>query len=347
MLPMRYIGSSASPVCFRNAPMLKTMYTSQKSAWMDSVGFEHWLHWWHGEVRKLSSGPWLLLLDNCGGHVPSTTLPGVRIELLPANTTSTYQPLDQGLISQTKIRYRSILLRRICHNAEKRRTGNHSFKNDTGRGKWGLKEGQLPHVADAITLFNDAWMRTTKQTILKCWVKSQCLPLVHRDNACQLIRASSEPMIDLTTSSTGETVVDLELGDAISINEAQSLEHEIAMVNYLNASTSPESDFVKAVVNSSISQNLHSILNSPGPLDSGRLQDATPHNEVISLYEASPMMRTPQDNAESTADGQSVAVMQSVIDSLTEMIELSSSVSGCERLQNALQNAIEIAKSIE
>ena len=176
ILPIRYIGVSKSPVCFRNHGNLKSSYTSQRCGWMDTTGFDHWIRSWHSEVKERSNGPWLLLADNCGGHSSTQNLPGVRIEKRPPNTTCKFQPLDQGLIAQSKIRYCSLLLRHTCEIAEKKRSGNHNFKNDSQRGLYDLIEGQLPHVADAIRLFDDSCNQTTKATVLKCWIKSKCLP---------------------------------------------------------------------------------------------------------------------------------------------------------------------------
>ena len=54
------------------------------------------------QVRKITSKPILLIMDNCGGHDPLaldwTKQYGVRIETLPPNTTSKLQPLDAGCV---------------------------------------------------------------------------------------------------------------------------------------------------------------------------------------------------------------------------------------------------------
>ncbi len=134
---------------------------------MDAAGFECWLHWWYSEVKKKSDGPRLQLLDNCVDHISRTALTVVSIEFLPPNTTAKYHPLYQGLISQANIRYRSIFLRQICSNVEKKRAGENGFKNNSGRGRWGLREGQLPHVADANNIFNESWSQTGQMSIQK------------------------------------------------------------------------------------------------------------------------------------------------------------------------------------
>ena len=100
-LPIRYIGKSASPNCFKSHPTAKTNYSSQTNAWMDGKKFKECLLWWFTEVSKVSTGPWLLLLHNCGGHNVGLSLPRVRIEFLPPGTTVVHQSLDMGIIAAT------------------------------------------------------------------------------------------------------------------------------------------------------------------------------------------------------------------------------------------------------
>ena len=61
-----------------------------------------------GEGRKV-----LLLLDNFSGHDLGVQLVGgkqglanIQVEWPPANTTSHWQPLDQGIIASFKVLYR-------------------------------------------------------------------------------------------------------------------------------------------------------------------------------------------------------------------------------------------------
>ncbi len=44
VLPIRYIGCTASRVCFRDNRNMKNSYSSQKSGCMDAAGLERWLH---------------------------------------------------------------------------------------------------------------------------------------------------------------------------------------------------------------------------------------------------------------------------------------------------------------
>ena len=80
---------------------------------MDSKGFDDWIHWWYIEVKKNSSGPWLLIMDNCEGQEREISIPVVRIELLPPRTTAKYQPSISGLSPTAKyvtVHYCCVLL---------------------------------------------------------------------------------------------------------------------------------------------------------------------------------------------------------------------------------------------
>ena len=114
-------------------------------------------------------------MDNCGGHESEINYPGLRIEFLPPRSTAKYQKLDLGLIAQSKMRYRSILSKQLVDKAMKWDSGEHHFPLNSNSGKWGVRDGHLPHVGDAMYAFNEAWRKTSRSTIPKCWIKSKCL----------------------------------------------------------------------------------------------------------------------------------------------------------------------------
>jgi hypothetical protein len=87
---------------------------------------EEYLQWLNnkvqGEGRKV-----LLLMDNFSGHELAVQLVGglqglshVRIAWLPPNTTSVWQPMDQGIIASFKLQY--------CDDPEPPRTANRISK---------------------------------------------------------------------------------------------------------------------------------------------------------------------------------------------------------------------------
>ena len=102
------------------------------------IGFLHWISTWYEEVKNLSTGPWLLLMENCARQELSITLHGVRIELFPRTSTTKHQPWDLGLIASAKIRYRARLLSAIHVEMKLKRNTNHSFKESSSNWKMGF-----------------------------------------------------------------------------------------------------------------------------------------------------------------------------------------------------------------
>jgi hypothetical protein len=104
----------------------------------------------------------LLLLDNFSGHELGVELVGgkqglsnVRVEWLPPNTTSHWQPLDQGIIASFKTIYRKewilYMLRQYEANKDPNKTVN---------------------LLKAIQWTRKAWDQVTDTTIQRCWWKS-------------------------------------------------------------------------------------------------------------------------------------------------------------------------------
>ena len=49
------------------------------------------------------------------------------------------------------------------------------LSREFAREKHGLREGYRPHVGDAMDPFNHCWAKTKVRTIVRCWIKSECL----------------------------------------------------------------------------------------------------------------------------------------------------------------------------
>ena len=302
-LPVKYIGKSVTPVCFQDHPDARYSYTSQRNGWIDGSQFEIWLNWWYNEVQKRSNGPWLLLLDNCNGHDVNIDLPGVRVEFLPPNMTSKFQPLDMGLIAQAKIRYRSKLLRAVIHIVTRRASGEHQFKDSSGRGRWGIREGQLPHIADAISTFNESWNETTQECVLKCWMKSKCLPDTHVREAKRILQSMQEDIIDVTSDTprlVPTTEISTQLDQPINESLAQEI-YDASLFSRFNTSSCPVlEEYIKEIASCDTAAECHSVLNSPAPYDEERIQDTLTDAEVQELFDkcSEGNQSTSEENAE-------------------------------------------------
>lgn len=114
-LPLWVIGRSMTPRAFRaariNIQSLGAYWRNNKSAWMISTIMEEWLRWFDLRMtgRKVA-----LLMDNFSAHEKAVAnintsarpLQNTLVIWLPANTTSKYQPLDQGIINTWKTLWR-------------------------------------------------------------------------------------------------------------------------------------------------------------------------------------------------------------------------------------------------
>lgn len=157
------IGKSKSPRCFKNInrKLLRVEYRYNKTKWMTGVIIEEYLQWLDNKMRSKNRKV-LLLLDNFSGHELGVELVGgkegllnVRIEWLPPNTTSYWQPLDQGIIASFKTLYRKewvlYMLRQYEANKDPNKTVN---------------------LLKAVQWTRKAWDQVTETTIKHCWWKS-------------------------------------------------------------------------------------------------------------------------------------------------------------------------------
>ena len=104
------IGKFANPRCFKNVKSFPLMYRSNKKAWMTGVLFTEWLLCIDVDMKK-ANRKILMFVDNCTAHNNIPHLENIKIHFLPPNTTSTLQPLDQGIIKKFKMMYREEIVR--------------------------------------------------------------------------------------------------------------------------------------------------------------------------------------------------------------------------------------------
>ena len=347
VLPMRYIGSSKDPVCFRNHASARSYYYSQRKGWMDGTVFQVWLKWWYSEVKKRSDGPWLLILDNFEGHNETIDLPGVRVECLPPTCTAVYQPLDLGLISQAKMRYRALLLRSTVDILLSRQDSTSGFPDSSRRGLYGLREGQLAHVADAISLMNASWSRVSKCCIMKCWIKSTCLAGEHDHVLRQHIQREHGTLIDLTSSTDDQQPLlstnDAPLAQAVDETEAATLHDACVTASLLNLQNTPLTQFLLDMIESTTQGMLHSMLNSPVLDEDAPLQYTTPANEIQEFYDSPNHIETDSQDIEALTESQ-YSDLQRLITSLEHASEEALRITSNPSLSERIDAAVGFAK---
>ena len=120
---------------------------------MDSDIFTRWLKELDrkmiAEGRKIT-----VIVDNCPAHPHVEGLQAVELILLPPNTTSKLQPMDQGVIRSLKAKYRSAAVKLYINRIE------------SGQ--------ELPKVSilDGMKFLVQAWNRVTKDTVQNCFKRA-------------------------------------------------------------------------------------------------------------------------------------------------------------------------------
>ena len=150
------IGKFQNPRCFRGIRTLPVKYYANKKAWMTTEIYENWLLSFDRKMKQQNRKV-LLFVDNCSAHTTSLNLEAVKVQKLPANTTSKLQPMDQGIIQNLKVHYRKQLLQRLILNID---------TNDT----------RVITVKDAIDMLDHAWKQVKQQTIANCFRKAGFAP---------------------------------------------------------------------------------------------------------------------------------------------------------------------------
>ncbi|GEQ71424.1 hypothetical protein JCM33374_g5107 [Metschnikowia sp. JCM 33374] len=166
-----------------------------------------------GEIKVL------LLMDNFSAHrvgLRDNPPPdNIRIEVLPARSTSVFQPLDEGKICNTKVHYLEHLL------AEQRLT----FRAARICEESGVEipeEKPKISIRDAVWWLHDAWVnKVTPTTIQNCFRKST----LYDENYPQEEFVRPEPSEQLRSFYT-DVVNDGRIQDAMSLSEVLSPEGE-------------------------------------------------------------------------------------------------------------------------
>jgi hypothetical protein len=162
-LPIWFIGKAKRPRCFtenhvQNTENMGVFWRANSTAWMNYSIMLEWLYWFDSRVQC----PVLLLMDNFGAHElavqlieeSNKPLKWTRIEWFPENTTSVFQPLDQGIIQNWKCHVKKQLLQFLV------------TEFDAGRDY-----NKTHHVLRAVKWGIDAWDSVKTLTITNCWRK--------------------------------------------------------------------------------------------------------------------------------------------------------------------------------
>ncbi|XP_056629833.1 jerky protein homolog-like [Diorhabda sublineata] len=167
-LKLTVIGKAKKPRSFKGTDVkrLPCNHYSHPKAWMNQAIFKEWFFQdFVPSVKKFQEENGLpkkavLLLDNAPSHPSESTLKTedglIFVTYLPPNVTSLIQPMDQGVISSLKRRYKKIFLRFLLQ------------ENCVDSMKDLLK---MWTIKDAIFAVCDAWENLPSSTLRLCRAK--------------------------------------------------------------------------------------------------------------------------------------------------------------------------------
>ena len=155
----------------------------------------------------------------------------------------------------------------------RRYSGSHSFPENSGGGKHGLRDGYMPHIGDAMHLFNYCWSKTKARTIARCWMKSDCLSYLQVQQFEQICHDYS--------NDNEENVPD----SPIERNEAEQLYEDIFVNSLLSQVQSQSNELLPEVGEVQSVDEFANILNSESSEDASIDRRNIADNLLQSLYD--------------------------------------------------------------
>jgi hypothetical protein len=124
-VPPWFLGHAKQPRALRgiNVTALGGYWRGNKKAWMTTAVMTEWLGLFYSHIGSRTV---ILCMDNLKTHIKGVeTAPppsNIRIIWLPKNSTSIFQPLDQGIIQNFKVHYRrqwlAFIITELDHNRD-------------------------------------------------------------------------------------------------------------------------------------------------------------------------------------------------------------------------------------
>jgi len=162
-LPLWIIGYSKLPRAFKNLNLsaLNCAWRSNKKAWVTTFVMIEWLEMFYAHVG--TNREILLLMDNFSAHYTGVELrpppPNIKVQWLPANSTSRFQPLDQGIIASLKMYYKKHWLEFMIDQYER-----------------SLNPIKTMNINLAVRWLSQAWFdELESSTVYRCYRKAQLL----------------------------------------------------------------------------------------------------------------------------------------------------------------------------
>ena len=199
-MPLWLIGTAKTPRALRklNISSIGCVWRWNKNAWMRGDVMQEWFHSFYkhiGTQRRV-----VLLLDNFSAHLSALDYApppsNIKVVFLPSNSTSIYQPLDQGIIRNLKHHYRKKWMRWMINMMDR-----------------GIDPTQRMSLYYTLHWITQTWRHDVlDETIWKCFTKSTVIG--SNTNDIDISQSEDLQLGDLYTQVTdrlpGTEVMELE-----------------------------------------------------------------------------------------------------------------------------------------
>ncbi|CAG0915918.1 unnamed protein product [Notodromas monacha] len=210
------IGASLQPESLMSVAHLPCDYNASEQALMTQEIFSDWLRELDSDMQQQKRRI-LLLVDECSAHRHLPWLENVRVEFVPSDPTSVFQPQNTGIFRWLKAYYRKTVLRKMWLNLACNKI-SHDFT-----------------VKDAIETIAAAWDAIEGTSIVKCWKQAR---IFQRDRCFQGERP------DVTESSEDPAISELWASmcfdPELTFNDFVAVDDNLIVTSALNDSESEE-----------------------------------------------------------------------------------------------------------
>ncbi len=194
----------------------------------------------------------------------------------------------------------------------------------------------MPHVGDAMSLFNEAWSKTKRTTVLKCWIKSECLS----EGQVQLAREICASLSEVDPDSGHDAL--------ILQTDAQSIFQDLSTMSCLQTTQHNAQELIADVQGIENVAELLDVLNSEAAEDN----DPSPYeiaiNQLQDLYDQYCQQNC--NNSQREAIPSSIEVLaerQSIADMCNKITELAYQHTNIGSDENIYRNLSNVLREVK
>nr|XP_014095325.1 tigger transposable element-derived protein 6 [Bactrocera oleae]XP_014095331.1 tigger transposable element-derived protein 6 [Bactrocera oleae]XP_014095339.1 tigger transposable element-derived protein 6 [Bactrocera oleae]XP_014095347.1 tigger transposable element-derived protein 6 [Bactrocera oleae] len=153
------IGKAAIPRAFKHLSLneLPVDWKSNKTAWMTREIMTAWLTQLNRKMRFQNRNI-ILFLDNAASHQIQISFTNIKLIFLPPITTAACQPLDQGIIQNFKVFYRSSILQHLLPKIDSAVSASELAKSI--------------NILEALYFIKTSWDKVKATTFKNCFLKA-------------------------------------------------------------------------------------------------------------------------------------------------------------------------------